>query len=70
MEQLDKLHAAVDIAVAEGRPEHRTHWKELLGLYITMMHTLTISTNYTSQDMETLDETVTKCYAAPMKVAG
>jgi hypothetical protein len=34
------------------------------------MYTLTMSEDYTSEDMATLDVTITKCYAALMKVAG
>ncbi len=68
--QLERLKAAFDITVAEGRLEQRTLWKEFLSLYVSMMDTLTKSEDYTSEEIATLDETITKCYAALMKVAG
>jgi hypothetical protein len=63
---LENLKAAVDIAV----PAARTHWKEFLSLYVSMMATITKSEDFSMEEIDTLEETIKKCYAMLMKVAG
>ncbi len=69
-EQLENLKSAVDIAVPAARIEHRANWKEFLCLYVSMMATMTKSEDFTKEEIDTLEETITKCYAMLMKVAG
>jgi hypothetical protein len=69
-EQLENLKSAVDIAVPAARIEHRWNWKEFLCLYVSIMATLTKSEDFTKEEMDTLEDTITKGYAMLMKVAG
>jgi hypothetical protein len=68
--QLQTLKTAVDIAVHEDRTESRVNWKTFLELYVSMIETLTKSEDYVGDEIDELDEKITKCYAMLMKIAG